>query len=70
MGRGQRMSWLDGMVESMDMSLSKLREMVEARKPGVLQCVRSQRLGRDLETAGQQLLERPRSQPPPRSCLL
>ena len=41
----QRMRWLDGINDLMDMSLSKLRELVMDRKPGVPQSMGSQRVG-------------------------
>ena len=43
----QRMRWLDGITDSMDMSFSKLWEMVKDGKPGVLQSMESKRVGHD-----------------------
>ena len=43
----QRMRWLDGITDSMDTSLSKLRKLVMDREAGVLQSMGSQRVGHD-----------------------
>ena len=49
----QRMRWLDGINNSMDMSLSKLRSWWWTGKPGVLQSTGSQRFGHDWLTEQQ-----------------
>ena len=43
----QRMRLLGNIINSMDMNLSKLWEIVDDREPGVMQSMGSQRVGHD-----------------------
>ena len=43
----QRTRWSYGIIDSVDMSLSKLQEMVNTGKPGMLQSMESQRVRHD-----------------------
>ena len=46
----QRMRWLDGIIDSMDMDLGRLQELRWTVRPGVLQSKGSQRVRHDLAT--------------------
>ena len=50
----QRMKWLDGIIDSVDMSLSKLREMVKDREAAVPGVTKSQTWLRDWTTTTRQ----------------
>ena len=50
----QRMRWLHGVTDSMDMILSKLQEMVKDRETGMLQFMGLQRVGHSFATEQKQ----------------
>ena len=50
----QRMRWLDGITDAMDMNLAKLEDMVREGRPGMLQSMGSQIVGHNWATEQQQ----------------
>ena len=50
----QRMRWLDGITDAMNMNLGKLREMVKGREAWPLRSMGSQRVGHNLATEQKQ----------------
>ena len=45
---------MDGITDSLNMSMGKLGEIVKGRKPGMLQAMGSQKVGQELVTEQQQ----------------